>query len=35
VKSSQGDDYAVEAGFILDASGFGRVLPHLLQLDKP
>ncbi|MGH7811541.1 MAG: NAD(P)/FAD-dependent oxidoreductase [Candidatus Binatia bacterium] len=35
VKSSQGDEYAVEAGFILDASGFGRVLPRLLQLDKP
>jgi flavin-dependent dehydrogenase len=35
VKSSQGDEYSVEAGFILDASGFGRVLPRLLQLDKP
>ena len=35
VKSHQGEEYAVEAGFILDASGFGRVLPRLLQLDKP
>ena len=35
VKSYQGEEYAVEAGFILDASGFGRVLPRLLQLDKP
>jgi flavin-dependent dehydrogenase len=35
VKSYQGEVYGVEAGFILDASGFGRVLPRLLQLDKP
>lgn len=35
VRSSQGEEYTVEAGFILDASGFGRVLPRLLQLDKP
>jgi flavin-dependent dehydrogenase len=35
VKSYQGEEYGVEAGFILDASGFGRVLPRLLQLDKP
>ena len=35
VRSSQSEEYAVEAGFILDASGFGRVLPRLLQLDKP
>jgi flavin-dependent dehydrogenase len=34
-RSSRGEEYAVETGFILDASGFGRVLPRLLQLDKP
>ena len=35
VKDSLGNDYLVEAGFILDASGFGRVLPRLLQLETP
>jgi flavin-dependent dehydrogenase len=34
-KSSRGEEYTVAADFILDASGFGRVLPRLLQLDKP
>jgi flavin-dependent dehydrogenase len=28
-------EYLVEAGFILDASGFGRVLARLLQLETP
>ena len=28
-------DYAVTAGFVLDASGFGRVLPALLHLESP
>lgn len=31
---SETDSYAVEAKFVLDASGFGRVLPRLLSLDK-
>ena len=37
VKDSSGSrgEYTVEAGFILDASGFGRVLPRLLQLETP
>jgi flavin-dependent dehydrogenase len=35
VRSPDDAEYAVEAEFILDASGFGRVLPRLLQLDKP
>jgi flavin-dependent dehydrogenase len=35
VKDSQGDKYIIEAGFILDASGFGRILPRLLQLETP
>jgi flavin-dependent dehydrogenase len=35
VKESNGEKYVVAAGFILDASGFGRVLPRLLRLEKP
>jgi flavin-dependent dehydrogenase len=30
-----GREYDVEARFILDASGFGRTLPKLLQLETP
>lgn len=35
VKNPQDNEYCIEAGFILDASGFGRVLPRLLQLETP
>ncbi|MGH8166705.1 MAG: NAD(P)/FAD-dependent oxidoreductase, partial [Woeseiaceae bacterium] len=35
VKSPQGEQYVIEARFILDASGFGRVLPRLLRLETP
>ena len=35
VKDSEGEIHLLEAGFILDASGFGRVLPRLLQLETP
>jgi flavin-dependent dehydrogenase len=35
VKDPSGAEYLVEAKFILDASGFGRVLPRLLQLESP
>ena len=35
VKDPQGGEYGIEAGFLLDASGFGRVLPRLLQLETP
>lgn len=35
VLDEQGERYEVEAGFILDASGFGRVLPKLLKLEYP
>jgi len=35
VKGADGKNYLVDAGFILDASGFGRVLPRLLQLESP
>ncbi len=30
-----GDAYEVDARFVLDASGFGRVLPRLLDLEEP
>jgi flavin-dependent dehydrogenase len=30
-----GVQYRIEAGFVLDASGFGRVLPRLLDLEQP
>jgi flavin-dependent dehydrogenase len=35
VKKPAGETYFVKACFILDASGFGRVLPRLLQLEAP
>jgi flavin-dependent dehydrogenase len=35
VKDPDGEEYFVEASFILDASGFGRILPRLLQLETP
>jgi flavin-dependent dehydrogenase len=35
VKDEAGDAYRVSARFVLDASGFGRVLPRLLNLEAP
>lgn len=35
VQNEAGDVYQVKATFVLDASGFGRVLPRLLNLDRP
>jgi flavin-dependent dehydrogenase len=35
VTRPDGPDYRIEAGFVLDASGFGRVLPRLLDLEQP
>jgi flavin-dependent dehydrogenase len=35
VKHPEGGHYLVQARFILDASGFGRILPRLLQLETP
>jgi flavin-dependent dehydrogenase len=35
VKDPEGNIYQVEAGFLLDASGFGRILPRLLKLETP
>jgi flavin-dependent dehydrogenase len=32
---SDGNEYQVECAFVLDASGYGRVLPRLLDLDLP
>ncbi|MGM3389554.1 tryptophan 7-halogenase [Stutzerimonas stutzeri] len=34
-RRSDGSDYAIEADFVLDASGYGRVLPRLLDLEAP
>ncbi len=30
-----GEHYQIEADFVLDASGFGRVLPRMLDLEQP
>jgi len=30
-----GKNYTLQASFVLDASGFGRVLPRLLDLERP
>jgi flavin-dependent dehydrogenase len=35
VKDPEGGHYIVETSFILDASGFGRILPRLLKLETP
>ncbi|KVD70051.1 NAD(P)/FAD-dependent oxidoreductase [Burkholderia ubonensis] len=35
VVDEAGRDYRVHASFVLDASGFGRVLPRLLDLEAP
>ncbi len=35
VKDIEGNTSEHSAGFVLDASGFGRVLPRLLKLDRP
>ena len=34
-RDADGNDYEVEARFVLDASGFGRTLPRLLKLETP
>ena len=34
-ESGAGEVYQVQAAFLLDASGFGRILPRLLQLETP
>ncbi|EGV42848.1 NAD(P)/FAD-dependent oxidoreductase [Bizionia argentinensis JUB59] len=35
INDGEGNPYKVEAKFIIDSSGYGRVLPRLLGLDKP
>lgn len=35
VEVDGGSDYTLDGRFLLDASGFGRVLPRLLDLDRP
>lgn len=35
VRNGDGQAYEVQARWVLDASGFGRVLPRLLALDQP
>lgn len=35
IKDEKGNDYNINAKFIVDSSGYGRVLPRLLDLDKP
>jgi hypothetical protein len=35
VKSDTGEEYQVETKLILDASGFARLLPRLLNLEQP
>lgn len=35
VQDSSGSSYTVEARWVLDASGFGRLLPRLLDLESP
>ncbi len=35
IQTTNGRDYRVHAKFIIDSSGYGRVLPRLLKLDKP
>ena len=35
VKTEQGETYQIQAKFLLDASGFGRILPKYLDLESP
>ena len=35
VRNSKGEEQQIEAKYIIDASGFGRVLPRLFDLDAP
>lgn len=35
VRAPDGREYVIEADFILDASGFARLLPRLLKLEAP
>lgn len=35
IKTEEGNEYQAQGKFLLDASGFGRVLPRLLDLELP
>lgn len=35
IRTDQGEEYVLSAKFVLDASGYGRVLPRLLDLETP
>ncbi|MFK7701023.1 NAD(P)/FAD-dependent oxidoreductase [Pseudomonas caspiana] len=35
VRREDGSEYQIQAQFVLDASGYGRVLPRLLDLEAP
>lgn len=35
IKDKEDETYKINAKFIIDSSGYGRVLPRLLKLDKP
>ncbi|MGI9323160.1 MAG: NAD(P)/FAD-dependent oxidoreductase [Pseudomonadales bacterium] len=35
ITTDQGDGYQLDCRFVLDASGFGRVLPRLLDMEQP
>lgn len=35
VKKQNGETYQINAKFLIDASGYGRVLPRLLNIDRP
>ena len=35
VRSSEGEEYVVQARYLLDASGFARILPRMLNLESP
>lgn len=35
IKDPDGEEYQIKAKFIIDSSGYGRVLPRFLNLDQP
>ena len=35
VRSEEGEEYTVTARYLLDASGFARILPRMLDLERP
>lgn len=35
IKNNDGDVYKIKAKYVIDSSGYGRVLPRLLDLDMP